>query len=1161
MASCPSADTLSRFAAGEIADDALLEVEAHLDTCAQCRQAVAHLAALLAEDVAPDERLGSDGEDITVLLAAESRSELLGCYQELGQHARGGQGRILVAYDRIIGREVALKELVETASDTLGDAVESGDIEHAEPAPSAPPLSGDSVLARDRFQREARITAQLNHPTIVHIYELGIRANGRLYYTMPLVAGKTLAEAVRDCSDLEQRLRLLPHFGDVCQGVSYAHSRGIVHRDLKPQNVMVGDFGETILLDWGLAKVTQAAARDEHTAPPPAGDARSLAVALDSAETAQGTFAGTPGYASPEQVAGRSQNADVRTDVWGLGAILFEILTGRPPYPDASSGRKLRRSATEQPPAVTTLCDRTPPELVAIATKALQLDPEFRYSSAESLSADVSAYLEGRRVSAHEYHAWNLLKQYARRYRAVLAASAVIIAVTILALVLVSFAYHSESRARQREREAMVLEAKARKREHHQRLMASYQFALALAAEADRLAADRQYLAAGIYAAASLRSNPSYPGSSLYSATFASKRLNSADLVARSRSRIYQRRLSPLWRLRYSLRGRDALYQAVFSPDGRRVAVGTRNGFVRIIKADSGHLIRQWRAHTDTVNSLAFTPDGQTLLSASRDRTVGIWDARRFQLRHRMASYGDNVLCVVVSPDGQLAASASLDGTIRIWSAQSGSLRRVMKAEAGVTAVAFSPDGKRLASGGQDRVVTLWNSATGEVLRRLRGHKAIIYSLAFSPAGDWLASGGLDDAVRLWNPTTGQPGPTLISRASMPRLLQFSNDGRTLAVAGSGRRIDFWAIPSGRRSGSVLAHEEALHCVCYSPDGRQLASTGKDGRLLMWDVNQVRTRLPSLTGHRHKIYAVAYSPDGRWVASAGRGGDVLVWDVRRRRLHRRLLGHLGWIYQLTFAPGGKLLASASRDRTIRIWEPETGRLVKQLKGHTDMIYALAFRPDGRLLASGSHDKTVRLWEIPSGRLKRTLVGPQAAIYGVAFSPSGQLVGAASKDQTVRVWRTSTGQPIIRFRGHRDYAAGLVFLSESSVASSGKDRVILVWDVSTGRVRHRLVGHKQWVNRVALSPDRQLLASASDDRTVRIWNLTTGAPVLVLSADQEVTGIAFSPDGKWLAVGDDLLVRLYSLNLSGLAAHPDNAQRIAERAAGLRLEGFTLRVYP
>jgi len=337
------------------------------------------------------------GIPATALAAAEASPdderltrEAPGRYHLDREFGRGGQAVVLLAYDEHIGRDVAFKQLL--------------------PEHRAEDVSSSSA---GRFLREARVTAQLEHPGIVPVHEVGRRADGSLYYTQKLVRGRTLHEAIHGCASLEERLALLPNFLSVCQAVAYAHGRGVIHRDLKPQNVMVGEFGETVVLDWGLARLRKEAA------PNAASPARPVQSLLESnvERTRAGSLLGTPAYMSPEQAVGDVAGIDERSDVWSLGVMLFELLAGGRPFDGETVSDVLRKVATTDAPAVQAICPSAPAELCAIAARALAKDPARRYRDATELSREVSVWFAGGRVAAYEYSSWDLLRRFASRNR------------------------------------------------------------------------------------------------------------------------------------------------------------------------------------------------------------------------------------------------------------------------------------------------------------------------------------------------------------------------------------------------------------------------------------------------------------------------------------------------------------------------------------------------------------------------------------------------------------------------------------------------------------------------------------------------------------------------------------------------------------------------
>jgi WD40 repeat protein/serine/threonine protein kinase len=800
-----------------------------------------------------------------------------GRYTIRGEQGRGGVGRVLIAYDEHIGREIALKELLPDSA--------------ASRLPSVGSTLRKSATITARFLREARITGQLEHPGIVPVYELGQREDGNTYYTMKLVRGDTLADRLKKCRNIGERLKLLPHFLDLCQAIAYAHSRGVIHRDIKPGNVMIGEFGETVLLDWGLAKVKGQ--KDEGAQK--LADEIKLLKQAGASETVAGMPIGTPSYMSPEQADGRIEDIDERSDVWCLGAVLYEILTGNPPYTGSTALEVTGKVRSSDVEPVLELQRDAPNELAAVAMNCLKKDRTKRYRRVAEIADDVTAFQTGGMVSAYRYSAGLILRRWVKQHWAGISAAAVVFMVIVVALIVVV----GQNAVLERQKATLLAKTLATSAiDLSEFPTAPYQVGMLLALQSKNYELEQT-------------GKISTTTSSALRAQLVDFPLNAVRLTGHEGN----------------------LPRVTFSPDGELLASSSMDGTVRVWQ--SGNLAAEpqvLRGHEHGVNYIAFSPDGKLLASAggNKDRTVRVWQADNLGATPQvLRGHEASVQHVFFGPNGKLLASASLDKTVRVWQVSDLAAEpRVLRGhEAGVRRVAFSPNGRLLASAGLDHTVRVWqvdNPATEPWV--LRGHEAGVDHVAFSPDGRLLASASGDNTVRVWqvdNPAT-EPWVLRGHEAGVSQVA-FSPDGRLLASSSMDTTVRVWQVGSFAAEPQVLrGHTSGVLHLAFSPDGRLLASACNDHTIRIWQVDSLAAEPQKIRGNEDRSLHVAFSPDSRLLASACEDQIVRVWQVDSLITEPQALrGHTSGVLHLAFSPDGRLLASACNDHTIRIWQVDS----------------------------------------------------------------------------------------------------------------------------------------------------------------------------------------------------------------------------------------------
>jgi len=1003
-----------------------------------------------------------------------------------------------------------------------------------------------------QFLAEAVATADLDHPNIVPVHDLGKNADGALFYAMKQVKGTSWLDLFREKS-VDENLDILMRVADA---VAFAHNRGVIHRDLKPENVMLGDFGEVLVMDWGLAAAVTAEAKADRLDPDHA-------------------IGGTPCYMAPEMAVGDAAKIGYASDIYLLGAILFEIVTGEQPHAGTDVMDCLANAAENE--IVETDAEG---ELLDIALKAMAKQLDERFETVKAFQTAVREYQQHEESIALSTRARQGLvtakakKNYrgfarcvvqleeavslwSENHAAVEGLSAGRLAYAECALqkgdldlaASILDAGDSSHRAlseriyaAQKERTARRKRAKALKTTAVvSAVAAALVFAIAFffvrAGERRAVRAEREAIAQKDIAQQALAAESEAKQEVARQRDKAEEARKAAE-VARHKaetareSEEKQRRLAEAEGYRAKIgmaaakmdRGQTRSAESILDS----VPEPLRNWEWGRLKFRCHTHRLSFEGHRDLVAGAALSPDGKLLATASYDRTIRIWDVGTGkQVRAIKDAHGYRAVDVTWSPDGKNLATSGWDGTAKIWDATTGRAiltLRVQDVDV-VDSVSYSPDGRRLATSAADGVVRIWDLRTGQEELALRGHTEgrRIITVAFSPDGTKLVSTSFDHTARLWDVQTGKSITLLKGYDGRVGPAAFSPDGTLVATGARHARI--WRVSSGKLLHVLKGHDRSIGAIAFSPDGTRMLTGSIDYTARVWDVESGEAKL-LVRGQGDTVNGAVFAKDGRTFILTGGGGYVKAWDAFADSEVTTCLSNDS-LSSAAFSPDGKRIVTSSRDHKAYVWDTRTRERILRLVGHKTWVYDAKFSPGGDTILTGSD--TARLWNAASGELIRTLDTHAGKVWAVAFFADGKQALTAGEDKTARLWDPRTGRAIHVLEGHtRSVHAVAASPNGRLVATGSEDRTARIWDAATGKELRCLGGHNGRVTCVTFSADSRRIATSSYDHRARLFDVGTGRQLAQFEGHTyRVASVVFSNDGRRIATaGWDSTIKVW-----------------------------------
>ena len=1004
-----------------------------------------------------------------------------------------------------------------------------------------------SPEATARLRDERQILAALEHPNIVRLLDGGSTEDGLPYLVMEYIDGAAITlHAQQHQLSVRARVELIRQ---VCAALQYAHQNLVVHRDIKPSNILVDAGGSPKVLDFGIAKLLAPLARFER-----------------QAKTRTGLPMFTPEYASPEQARGGA--VSTITDVYSVGAVLYELVTDQPPHRTTDSALETLRVICEVDPPRPSVAGpaarrrELAGDLDNIVLKALQKDPARRYASMEQLAADLGRWLDGLPVTARTSTVLYRAVKFVRRNKGLVIALAVVAGLQLRAM-------HETRSARE------LAEA---------RLTAGY-------VEQGRQALlDSKHSAAAAYLSAAWQRGERSPAV--------------AFMLAGAVEALRPERLR--------LAGHDGtVWGAAFSPDGTQITTADDRS-ARLWDAKTGAL-RFTLRHDDMVASAAFSTDGQQLVTASYDGSVRVWDSATGNrvmaltgrtgdgpIRYRKAVFGparDLIAAVhsngalvdvwnarsgervitlenagargpdvdlAISRDGRWLAVSGQGPNVRIWDTRDWT-HVVELAAPNVPSLAFDPARPRIATVSRDGVAAIWDVAEGRRLVTLQDAGEPMDHVAYSPDGAWIANASRDGIVRVWDTTSGSLAAMLRDHHGKILWVEFDATSTWIASGGADGVVTVSDRATGARVTTFERARSEAKMVRFSPDGKELIAASVDGIAHVWPVHDSYRRFSAPPRGKGCGTDVVPREDGRFLAVSCETG-AQVWDTANDRLLAELPGpqplppipdpypavsasgdrvaialgkavtifalpggapvrtieHPALVRTLAFAPAGRDLVTASADGTLFVVRDGQAPVAHSLPGGA--ITAVAFTPDGHAIAASADDHRMRVFDLAGGHVVYELDGSAGPteVRALRISPDGQRLVAMVMDATTVVpvlYDLPNRRRIAVLSSGKEVVLAARFLDNRRIVTTGRDGNARLWNAETGEPQRTFLGSSVVLFDAAVHPDGTVLATAAGNGAIQFWDMASGRLIWVLHAHRSfVNGVHFA--------GSDLISRGY-----------------------------------
>ncbi|MGI6393358.1 MAG: WD40 repeat domain-containing serine/threonine-protein kinase [bacterium] len=1041
--------------------------------------------------------------------------ETPGRYEIKEELARGGAGRVMVVVDRHVGREIAMKELLLDLRDAR-DGITRKD--------------PHSVSLRNRFLREARVTGQLEHPSIVSVYEIGRHSDGVFYYTMRMVKGRTLNQAIKLCSSLEERLELLPHFYNICNAVAYAHSKGVINRDLKPANVMIGEFGETVVLDWGLAKIKGQ--EDDNSDK----FQKSFQIFMDAdvGKTVVGYAIGTPSYMPPEQAEGKIAEIDEVSDIYSLGAILYQILTGRPPYSGKNASEILRKVVNSDLQKATFFDSNIPPELAAVAHKAMSKKKKGRYASVPELIEEISSYMSGGGVKVYKYSFMESFKKFALKNKTAFISAILIIFMLSMSTTMIAWYYNREIDAKNNAKK--------------EKIISQYRTAQAFNEKATRLEAQKQFLSSRIYAAASLYFNPANEKSPEYAPWFRKKFKDANLLSSDAVSRFYEQHLHRGALLETGIDTDCNITAFALSNATSFIFAGCKNGEIRVFSLENLKEKKKFKIDSEVI-ALDLTTDGKFALFAELFGTIAVANLESGEMTTLSQKVND-LKCAKFSPDGSKIVACSLNSSLNVIDLASEGVTK-LKGHPGSVNDALFTDEKTVVSASSDGTIRVWDLENGEERIIYESDKAIV-TLARAKQSETIFAGKEDGSMLLFSKEDYSVARIISHHENRVASIDVSPDELLFVTSEKEKKSVVWDMEKMIPLFAVEGHRGSMVAALFDSSSKKIVTAGREGFIRIWQCHD-RKQIKTLSHKLTEIKKGVISKSGQ-IAFLLADNSIAIQDSDGANLKKFSLETQ--VFDIDISSDGKLIAAACWDTTVKILNSDSGEVLKELKGNQNAVSTVKFSPNGNFTGSAGRDGTLSLFSLKSGE-RVAYKCKSGGASELSFSFDGNLVAGICDNGDLPILKVPSMEVVKVIKNKEKRAKSIAWTADNKkLFVSYSEHLPEIIEIESGE-RVVFSGRDTLTSLTAVSNDGNFGAETYSDSFIQIWDLANQKPYLSIKIEKKASCLIFEPNDNTLGVCDGEILKFFPLSIPDVDKTPLSLLEKMEKEAGMKLKDFYL----